>query len=241
MSRFEHSPHIACLLIRHLPVKAERRRYPALRHGPLVIVESGAGSDIVLDSSAEAGGVVPGMTLLEALKACDKATLMQADHRYYRNTGDQIAHAIERRFGRVEKNGPGRAYVSLDRAAAPYGEAHLVSTLFNVVPAGFSPSVGVGPGRFVSYALASAAQEGETLRAPADPLAFLRHCPVDLLPLDREKIMRLRESGLESLGSLADSSYAELQAVLGKETGLVRDLALGIDPVTSSEALRTAA
>ena len=241
MSRFEQRPSVACLLISHLPVKAERRRYPQLRRRPLVIVEPGDGGDTVLDSSAEATGVVRGMTLHDALQMCGNATVMQADHKLYCDVDAEMARALERRFGRVEQDGPGRIYVALDQTAAPYGEAHLVSTLFNAVPTGFKPSVGVGPGRFIAYALASAAPDGGTLRSPIDPLAFLRNCPVALLPLTREKIMRLRESGLKTLGSLADSPHADLQALLGAEARLARDLAFGIDPVPSSETLRSAA
>ncbi len=241
MSRLEHSPGIACLLTSHLPVKAERRRYPQLRRRPLVIVEPGAGGDTVLDSSAEAKSVVRGMTLRDALEMCGNATVMQADHKLYCDVDAEIARVLESRFGHVERDGPGRVYVVPDQAPAPYGEAHLVSTLLNAVPTGFKPSVGVGPGRFIAYALASTAPDGGTLRAPADPLAFLRDCPVDLLPLASKKIMRLRESGLKTLGSLADSPYPDLQTLLGAEARLARGLALGIDPVPSSDALRTAA
>ena len=241
MPRFEHKPSIACLLISHLPVKAERRRYPPLCRRPLVIVEPGDGGDTVLDSSTDAVGVVRGMTLREALEMCGNSTVMQADHKLYCDADDQIARALERRFGHVERDAPGRVYVSLDGAAAPYGQAHLVSTLLNAVPTGFKPKVGVGPGRFIAYALASAAPDGGTLRAPTDLMAFLRSRPVDLLPLAREKIMLLRGSGLDTLGSLADLPYAHLQALLGTDARLARDLALGKDHAPLSEALRTAA
>lgn len=241
MTRTEHKPSIACHLVTSLPVKAERSRYPVLRRRPLVIVEASAGGDIVLDSSAEAEGVVRGMTLREALEMCSNATVMQADHKLYCDVDAQIAHSLEKRFGHVERDGPGRMYVPLDQAAAPYGEAHLVSTLLNATPAGFKSSVGVGPGRFIAYVLASAAPGGGTLRSPIDPLAFLRNCPVDLLPLTREKIIRLRASGLDTLGSVADSPSADLRALVGTDASLARDLALGIDYVPPSEALRTAA
>ena len=206
-----------------------------------MIVEPGAGGDTVLDCSVGAEGVVPGMTLHDALEKCGNSTVVQADHKLYRDVDAQIARALERRFGHVEQDGPGRAYICLDRAAAPYGEAHLVSTLFHAVATGFNPSVGLGPGRFIAYALASAAPDGGTLRSPADPLAFLRNCPVDLLPLNREKIMRLRAFDLNTLGSVADLPYADLQTLLGTDARLARDLALGIDRVPSPEALRTAA
>ena len=206
-----------------------------------MIVEPGAGGDIVLDSSAEAEGVVPGMTLHDALEKCSDSTVMQADHKLYCDVDAHIARALERRFCHIEQDRPGRLYVALDRAAAPYGEAYLASTVLNAVPTGFNPGVGVGPGRFIAYALASAASDGSTLRSPIDPLAFLRNCPVDLLPLNREKITRLRASGLNTLGSLADSTYSDLQTLLGTDAGLTRGLALGVDPIASSEALRSVA
>ena len=64
---------------------------------------------------------------------------------------------------------------------------------------------------------------------------------MELLPLAREKIVRLRASGLMTLGSLADSLDSDLQALLGTDAQLARDLALGIDPVLPSDALRPAA
>ena len=47
-------PLIACMLVTHLPVKAEVRRYTQLRGKPVIIIESYGSKDLVLDSSAEA-------------------------------------------------------------------------------------------------------------------------------------------------------------------------------------------
>ena len=241
MSQFEHRASIACLLVTNLPVKAERCRYPVLRHKPLVIVEECGGRDLVLDSSSEAEGVSLGMTLPEALKICGYATVMQADQEYYGDADDRIAQALERRFALTERDGPGRAYVQVDRDASPYGEAHLVSTLLNAAPTGFNPRVGVGPGRFISYALAVTAPDGGALRAPRDPLVFLRDCTVDLIPLPLEKTLRLHKSGLHTLGALADVPYAGLQTLLGSDARLARDLALGIEDTPLPGALQSAA
>ena len=241
MSQFEHRASIACLLVTNLPVKAERGRYPGLRRRPLVIVERCGGSDIVLDSSSEAEGVSLGMTLPEALKICGNATVMQADQEYYGDADDRIAHALENRFANVERDGLGRAYVQVDGDASPYGEAHLVSTLLNAAPTGFNPRVGVGPGRFISYALAVTAPDGGTLRAPRDPHVFLKDCTVDVLPLPRKDILRLHKSGLYTLGALADVPYAGLQTLLGSDARLVKDLALGIEDTPLPDALQSAA
>ena len=232
---------MACLLVTNLPVKAERCRYPVLRRRPLVIVERCGGSDIVLDSSSEAEGVSLGMTLPEALKICGNATVMQADQGYYGDADDRIAHALESRFALVERDGLGRAYVQVDRDASPYGEAHQVSTLLNAAPTGFNPRVGVGPGRFISYALAVTARDGGTLRASRDPLVFLRDCTVDVLPLPRKDILRLHKSGLHTLGDLSDAPYAGLQTLLGSDARLAKELALGIEDTPLPGALQSAA
>ena len=109
MSPVGPTSRVACFLITNLPVKAERGHYPILRRRPLVIVERIGIRDIVLDSSPEAIGVAPGMALGEALKACGKATVVQADRNHYQDVDDRIVDALQRRFGAVlrGRNGTG--------------------------------------------------------------------------------------------------------------------------------------
>lgn len=234
MSQANLSPSIACLLISHLPVKAERCRYPALRGRPLVIVEQHGDRDRVLDSSPEASGVVPGMSLPEALDRCSSAMVMQADPAHYGDVDDGIAGAVRSRFGIAERDGPGRIYASLeaspDGGGLPlFGEAQLITSLLQVAPLGFTPTVGVAPGRFAAYAVAAAAREGTAARAPADVTAFLRACSIDLLPLSPEQKQRLRGNGFTRLGALSDSPFSQIQAILGADARRAVDLARGID------------
>nr|MBC8281815.1 hypothetical protein [Chloroflexota bacterium] len=88
---------IACMLVTHLPVKSEVRRYPQLRGKPVIITESYGSKDLVLDSSAEAHGVRSGMPLAEAMSRCKEASLIQADAPYYNNTFDKLIRALELR------------------------------------------------------------------------------------------------------------------------------------------------
>ena len=72
---------IACLLVTHMPVKAELKRRPELRQKPVVITESYGSKALVLDSSPKARGVASGMPLAEAMSRCKDAVLLQAmDH-----------------------------------------------------------------------------------------------------------------------------------------------------------------
>ncbi len=56
---------IACVLISHLPAKAEQRRHPDLRRRPIIITEESRGKRVVLDSSPEAAGVSAQVALSE--------------------------------------------------------------------------------------------------------------------------------------------------------------------------------
>lgn len=124
---------IACVLVTHLAVKAERRRYPVLRGRPFIVVGSDTGStnisnigsrgagQVVLDCSPEtqrateraaergtdgpeAAGVTVGMPVREASSRCRDAMLVQADEPYYRRVFDSLAVALSRRSPSVEKS-----------------------------------------------------------------------------------------------------------------------------------------
>ena len=81
---------IACLLITHLPVKAELGRFPQLRGRPVVITESYGSKELVLDSSPEARGVAAGMSFQEAVSRCKDAVLLQAEGPYYESRFDAV-------------------------------------------------------------------------------------------------------------------------------------------------------
>ena len=104
---------IACLLITHLPVKAELGRYPLLRGRPVVITESYGSKELVLDSSPEARGVAAGMSFQEAVSRCKDAVLLQADGPYYESRFDAVVRSLEGRSPLVEKGELGCAYVGL--------------------------------------------------------------------------------------------------------------------------------
>ena len=124
---------IACMLVTHLPVKAEVRRYPQLRGKPVIITESYGSKDLVLDSSPEAKGVTAGMPLAEAMARCKDASLLQADAPHYNQTFNKLVQALELRSPVVERAGLGCVYVGLDGLDLMYGgEARVVASLVPV-------------------------------------------------------------------------------------------------------------
>ena len=143
---------IACILITHLPIKAELRRYPELRRRPVIITESYGSKELVLDSSSEARGVTSGMPLQEAVSRCKNATLLQADTPHYEAAFDGINRSLEQRSPLVEKAELGCAYVGLDGLEAMYGdEARRIASLLQAVPEEFNPRSGVAGGKVPAY------------------------------------------------------------------------------------------
>ena len=165
---------IACLLVTHLPVKAERQRYPALRGKPLVIVESWGSGETALDSSAEAQGVTAGMTLPEALSRCPEAILLPADRPYYDEVFGRLADALAMRCPVVERGTLGCLYARLEGMAPVYGgEERLIASLLQTAPPIFELRVGVASGKFPAYVSAAASRPGRAVKAPPGTAALL--------------------------------------------------------------------
>ena len=224
---------IACILVTHLPVKAEVRRYPQLRGKPVIITESYGSKDLVLDSSPEARGVGAGMPLTEAVARCKDASLLQADAPYYNGTFDKLVRALELRSPMVERAGLGCAYVGLEGLELMYGgEARVVASLLQAAPQEFNPRVGVAGGKFPAYVAAVTTKGGRATRVPRDAAglaAFLSELSVGLLPLSWANKTRLHRFGIHTLGQLSALPVGAVQAQLGAEGRRAWQLANGTD------------
>ena len=177
---------VACVLVTHLPVEAERRRYPALLGRPLVIVERHASGELVLDCSAEAAGVAAGMPLAEALARCPYSVVMQADVSYYSDTFDRLADSLAMRCSAVEKGQLGCLYATIEGLSQVYGgEARLAAALLQAVPPGFRPRLGVSSGKLAAYAAAVTAPDGRAVKASSEAVAFLSDCSIGSGPMEK--------------------------------------------------------
>ena len=222
--------NIACVLITHLPVKAELKRYPELRGRPVVITQSHGSKELVLDNSPQARGVGPGMPLQEAMSLCKEAVLLQADGPYYNDAFDSLTSSLEMRSPLVERAGMGCAYVGLEGLELMYGdEARVITSLIQAAPQEFNPRVGVATGKFPAYVAAVVTEGGRATRVPRDAAGFLRDRSINLLPLSWEKKSRLQRFGIYTLGQLADLPMGAVQAQLGVEGGKAWELAGGRD------------
>ena len=221
---------VACVLITHLPVKAELRRNPKLQGRPVIIAEDSGSKQTVLDSSLEAGGIAAGMPLQEALSRCKNALLLQADAPYYQTAFDRIIENLAQRSPLVEKARLGCAYVGLDGLESMYGgEARLVASLLQSVHSHFNPRIGLAEGKFPSYVAAVLSRGGQATRVPGDVAGFMRELPIDLLPVSWENKVRLHRFGLHIMGDLASLPTGSVHAQFGREGRIAWELASGAD------------
>ena len=233
---------IVCLLVTHLPVKAEGQRYPALRGKPLVIIESSGPGEVALDSSPEARGVETGMSAREALSRCPEAVLLPSDGQFYGNVFEQMADALTMRFPAVERGDLGCLYAGLGNMESVYGgEARLMASLLQAAPPVFEPRAGAASGKFPAYVAAATSRPGRAVKAPPDTAAFLSSHPIELLPLPRKSRERLRLAGVHTLGRLAAMTVSEAQARLGTDGRLAWELSQGIEPSSMPALSRAAA
>ena len=221
---------IACVLVTHLPLKAELRRRPELLGRPVVITESYGSKQVVLDSSPEARGVVAGMSLQEAVSRRKDIVLLQADEPYYHSVFTGMVTSLEERSPLVEKAELGCTYVGLDGLEAMYGgEARLVASLLQAAPHQFNPRIGVAMGKFPAYVAAVTSGGGRATKVPGEVAGFLKEFSVDLLPLSWQNKARLHHFGLHTLGQLAALPVGSVQAQLRAEGRRAWELAKGID------------
>lgn len=221
---------IACVLVTHLPLKAELRRRPELLGKPVVITESYGSKQVVLDSSSEARGVVAGMSFQEAVSRRKDIVLLQADEPYYHSVFTGMVTSLEERSPLVEKAELGCTYVGLDGLEAMYGgEARLVASLLQAAPHQFNPRIGVAMGKFPAYVAAVTSGGGRATKVPGEVAGFLKEFSVDLLPLSWQNKARLHHFGLHTLGQLAALPVGSVQAQLRAEGRRAWELAKGID------------
>ena len=141
--------NIACVLITHLPIKAELKRRPELVGQPALIVQEEGSKRQVLDYSADAKGVAQGMPVQEAVSICQEATIIEADQSHYHNAFDEVLDALEQRSPLVEPSDLGCAYVGLDGLEVLYGsEARVITSLLGAVHPLYNPRAGVAQGKF---------------------------------------------------------------------------------------------
>ncbi|MDP7578937.1 MAG: hypothetical protein QGF12_05295 [SAR202 cluster bacterium] len=221
---------IACVLVTHLPVKAEIQRTAILRDKPILIITQSSDGPRVLDISSEVKGVFSGMPLQEALSRSKDAVLVESDEAYYDQVFDQMMEGLFNRSPLVEKSKLGCAFVDISGVEKLYGgEDGIVSTLLGAVEPHLGPRIGLANSKFPAYVAALNSNPGQSSKVPKRVPYFLRNLPVDLLPFSWDDRLRLHNFGLQTMGQIAALSIGSMQAQFGIRGRVAWELANGID------------
>lgn len=222
---------VGCLLIPHFALACERAEQPGLGGGAatVAIVEGRVIREV--SPAARRYGVWPGQRLQEAFAACPYLITIEARPGHYERRFQIILERLADIAPAVEAGPLGVAYVDLAGLERHYPDPdRLWARLLACAQAALRPRLGVAPGKFPAYVLASRLKPGKARELePGRVSALLSEMEVDLLPVDQRIIRRLHQLGLHTLGALAALPRHAVAAQFGPEGALAWDLASGRD------------
>ena len=239
-------PSTGCLLITHLPVKAELARRPELAGRPVIVAGGDPRRRLVMDAAPEAmaAGVCAGQPLTEALSRCANAVALTVDETCLSEVNDAMLAALLGVADRVEPAGLGRFYLDLTGLAPMYGgETALASAILAAIDAAWQPRLGLAMGKFPAYCAAASAKPGDWLKAPTNAARGLAPWPASWLPLTPDALTRLNGFGIRTLGDIAALTPDALSDFLGRVGERAWQLSQGVDadpviPAALPEVLR---
>ena len=221
-----------CLLITHLPVRAELVRQPTLQGRCVIIASEGGGNRQVVDASPAAvrSGVRAGQALTATLSHCRDAVVLSLDRQHMDELDTGFLAGLFDVVDRVEPAGWGRFHIDLRGLAAMYGgEESLALAILAAVEPHWQPRLGLAHGKFPAYCAAVRAAPGGFIKAPADTAAWLSSWSLSWLPVAANQRERLRGFGVATLGEVAALSPASLTDFIGAEGRRLWLLAQGLD------------
>ena len=220
-----------CLLVTHLPVKAELQRQPELADWPLIVTTAGPKHPVVLDASADAAGVAADQNVAEAFSRCRDAVTIPVDEGYLSEVNDGLLAALWDVVPAVEAVGWGLFYLDLTGMPSMYGGLDgLAQALLSAGDTCLRPRLGIGLGKFPAYCAAARSDAGGWRQVPDDVAGWLARFPVSWLALEGRVAARLESFGVRTLGEVAMLPPAALVDYLGPSGSRVWQLARGIDP-----------
>jgi len=233
------------VILGHLDLDAffaavEELENPELRSKPLVVGGDPHGRGVVATANYEARkfGIHSAMSCAEALRRCPRAVFVRPRHGVYKEYSREVWSAVREVVPTVERTGMDEGYLDLGEVAASFGEARAVAEAVQTSVRGatrLTAAIGVASCKVVAKIASDRRKPGGLTVVPLGREAsFLAPFDVRKLPgVGPRSEARLRVAGLETIGSLAALTDAELRRLLpGKVGTLLRDRARGIDPRT---------
>jgi DNA polymerase IV len=230
-------------ILAHLDLDAfyaavEELEQPELRRRPLVVGGDPHGRGVVATANyvARRYGIRSAMSAAEALRRCPQAVFVRPRHGLYRQYSQTVWTAVQEVVPRVERTGLDEGYLDLSSAigsdfARARGVAEAVQTAVRAA-ASLTCSLGVSTAKVVCKVASERRKPGGiTVVPPGSEGRFLAPYPVRALPgVGPRAEARLQTAGVETVGTLAGLSDADLRAILPGSVGrLLRDRARGHD------------
>jgi DNA polymerase-4 len=237
-AEFVTAGHYPRGVIAHLDLDAffaavELHRHPELRGKPVVVGGDPDGRGVVATASYEARryGIRSAMSSAEARRRCPHVVFLRPDHHTYRDWSRQVWSLVAALAPVVEQVGIDEGYLVLPDGD-PGEQAALIQLAIRE-RLRLSCSLGVATCKVVAKIGSDARKPGGIMVVPpGGEAAFLAPLPVRALPGVGPKAgARLAESGIATIGRLAELADSRLASLLPGRVGLeLRRRAQGIDP-----------
>lgn len=232
---------IVCLQIPSFEIVLARTHEASLRHRPVALAPVHTPRSLVCEVSQEAldEGVLPGMPVELARRLCPGLHVIPPDSARTQAAHRELQQAIMPFAPVWESIRPGSLFLDLTGTHRLFG--HPIDTAARVERTltgkwGWHSQIGVATNKLVSHLAATTLESPPQMRSiySGSEQAFLAPLPATLLPgLNRMQashiLRRLDDLNLRTLGSIADVSLVQLEAVLGTAAGVLHDWAMGID------------
>jgi DNA polymerase-4 len=203
-------------------VSVELRRRPELRGKPVIVAGTGPRA-VVTTASYEARrfGVGSAMPAARARRLCPEGIYLPPDFPYYRATSREVMDLVRACTPRLELIGLDEAYLDLSDIPKPIARMRTLAADVEQ-HTGLVCSIGIGPNKLVAKVASDAEKpRGFVVLSRQQAAARFREARPGLIPgIGPKTAERLRQAGLDTLGSLADADLAQLTARFGPRLGL---------------------
>jgi DNA polymerase-4 len=231
------------VIVAHLDLDAffaavEELEDPSLRTKPLIVGGDPHGRGVVATANYKARefGIHSAMSCAEALRRCPHAVFVRPRKSVYSTYSKAVWDAIRQVVPTVERTGLDEGYLDVGEVATDFAHARKVAEAVQTAVRGATSltcSLGVSTCKVVSKIASDQRKPGGLVVVlPGREADFLAPFDVRRLPgVGPRAEARLRDSGVTTIGALADLSDERLRVLLpGKVGRLLRDRARGIDP-----------
>ncbi len=202
-------------------VSVEMLRHPELRGKPVVVAYDGP-RGVVTTASYEARkyGVHSALPMVTARRRCPQLTVLPVDMQLYRRGSVKVMETLREYSDEVEVVGMDEAYVDLSGSPVPQSRAREIKRRIREVTY-LVCSIGLAPNKLMAKIASDLDKpDGFFVLDHDNWLETVGERPASLLPgVGPKTFERLRASGVETVGQLAETDEQTLGMAFGPNQG----------------------